>query len=735
MLDRVAERIAPTPGRLPDAAAETAFRLAPVLAALRRRQQVFLGCALLVPLLTAVAVGRMVPHYTAVGAVVFEPGEYAARELQSILRSDPATDAVLNSQVEIVRSLSAAAELLDKLNLAERAEFNADLRRPGVLARIGRAVASVPPIAWFVGGPASPTAPEAKRARLLQAVQSAIGVQVVRGSQVLQVSFSSTDPVLAATAANLVMQYYIDQQLESKFEAVRRASAWLEGRVADLRQEVRDAEDRIAAYRASQGLFQGVQAGIDTEQISRLTADLVQARADLAHVEGRLKAARGHAGAADQAAVAPSVAQLRAQQDQLAAQLQAVMVRLGPNHPEALGLEHQLAEMSRAVNAEVARTVAAAEADLRASRARVSALEAALQRSHQQVDTSAQAQVPLNAMQREADAARGLLATVLERMQQTTQQTAIEKADARIISRALPPAGPSFPKPTLMVGLAAVCGLMLGGTLAYVLELIDNSLHSGEDGRRWFGLPCFALLPELTSRQLGRLRVDEYVAYKPLSPFAEQLRALRAGLFLGGLSPVVVAITAARPAEGKTALALALGRSCAMAGERVLVLDCDVREPALGRLMKADAESGLTDVLLGFAQLQDVVRPDELTGLRYIPAGSPQADSAALFTSAALTALLVAARQHYDLILLDAPPALAMADARLVSRLADATVLCVRWRQTPRAVVSHALDLLAEAQAHVCGLVLTRVDARQHGRAGYADSDIYTPRYGGYFHE
>jgi capsular exopolysaccharide synthesis family protein len=172
-----------------------------------------------------------------------------------------------------------------------------------------------------------------------------------------------------------------------------------------------------------------------------------------------------------------------------------------------------------------------------------------------------------------------------------------------------------------------------------------------------------------------------------------------------------------------------------MAGERVLVLDCDVREPALGRLLQADAASGLTDVLLGFAKLAEVVRQDDLTGLRYIPAGSPQADSAALFTSAAMGALLAAARQHYDLILLDAPPALAMADARLVSRLADATVLCVRWRQTPRTVVAHALDLLAEAQAHVCGLVLTRVDARQHGRSGYADADIYTPRYGGYFHD
>ncbi len=746
---------------------DNAAGLALALAVLRRRRLALIVTMLLVPLLGWIALGQMTPRYSAAAIVLYEPNAFAARELQSILRVDPTTEAVMYSQAEIVRGLRIAERVAGRFALYDNPEFNAELRPPGgprrwleatrafgakLLARAGlfdRAGAredEKPPILQDPGD---------RRDAVALAVRDAIAVAIPKGSRVLEVTFTSQDRHLAADAANLIAELYIRDQLDAKFAAVRHATDWLEARVGELRRDVGTAEDRIAAYRASRGLVKGVLAGLDTEQASRLSMDLAQARNEMSQVQARLDAARGRQGAASQAAIAPSVGPLRVQQDQLAAQLQSLLARHGPRHPDTIALQSQLAEAARSVGAEIARVVGAAEAELHADRERVGSLEAGLRAVMATQERNEQAQVPLNALQRDADASRTLLQSVLERVQQTVQQTAIETPDARLVSAAMPPGQPSTPRRMPLLSAAVAFGLFFGLLLAYLLELADATFRSGEDVRHFLGLPCFALVPEIPRRALGRLRVEDYIAHKPLSAFAEQLRALRAGLWLGtgsrpegsrdgglrpgsyesGLRPRVVAITAARPAEGKTTVALALARAAAMAGERVVVLDCDIREPGLGRKLAADGNLGLVDCLLGHATLAELIRRDRLTSLDFIPAGAAETHSLGLLMSEAMEAVLEALRQDYDLVLLDAPPCLAMADARILARLADATLLCLRWRSTPRGVVRDALELLGQARAQLIGVALTRVDVRAHVRSGFADAEIYHPRYGGYFRQ
>ena len=722
----------PAAPRLPvpvDGLERGAATLAAILAVLRRRGRAILLCALAVPILAALALARTTPRYTAHVAVIFEPSEYVLRELQSILRSDPTNDSLMASQVEIVRGLGIAERLADRLKLAEQPYFNASLRPASPLRRLAGRVMGAGP-----GGMTAESAEDIRR-DVIQATQAAIAVRPVKSSHVLDIAFTTADAGLAARAANLAAELYIQDQLEAKVAAVRRANGWLESRIGDLRRDVREAEGRIASYRASQGLSQGVQAGLETERASRLNADLQVARNDLAQLQGKLDAARGRAGAAAQAAVAPSVVMLRARHDDLSAQLQALLTRLGPNHPTAMALRNQVAEVDRAVGGEVARVVAATDAEMRATRQRVASLEQSLKEVQALQGQNAQAQIPLSAMERDAEASRTLLQTVLEGVQRTAQQTVIERADARVISRALIPAEASSPRSALVMGAALALGLLLGLLLAWLLELSDSTLRSGEEVSGVLALPCYALIPELMGLQLGRMRVADYITQRPLSPFSEQLRALRAGLWLGLKQPKVIAITAARPDEGKTTVTLALARSAAMNGERVAVLDCDVRQPGLGRLLGADAMLGLTDYLQGRASLEQVLRRDSLTSMEYIAAGSAEVMAQGLFTSAAMAALLAQLRETHDLILLDAPPAAAMTDARIIARLADTTLFCVRWHHTPRSVVRHAMTLLEEAQAKLAGVVLTRVDVKAHARSGFADAEVYHPRYGGYFRE
>ena len=393
-----------------------------------------------------------------------------------------------------------------------------------------------------------------------------------------------------------------------------------------------------------------------------------------------------------------------------------------------------MAETQRAVSAEIARVVAATEADVRADRERVAMLEQNLRDAQAQVERGSQAQIPLNAMQRDVEASRTLLQAVLERLQQIAQQEAIETPDAHEIL-ALPPARPSAPRTVPLMAASGVFASVFGLLLVYLFELADGTFRSGDDIRSVLGLPCFALIPRIGRRALGQLGIADYAAHKPHSPLAEQLRALRTGLWLWPNRPRIVSVTAARPAEGKTTVALSLGRLAAMNGERVVVLDCDIRKPAHERLMHAETGPGIGDCLQGTAALADVIRKDRLTSMDYIPAGGAKADALGLLMSAAMARLLQTLRQDYDLVLLDAPPAQAATDARIIAAAADATLLCVRWRSTPRDVVLHALDLLEEAHANVVGAALTQVDVRSHVRSGYADAGVYHPRHGGRYRE
>ena len=698
-----------------------------MLGILRRHLTAWLAVTLLVPVAGIVALHRIVPVYTASGMLIYEPNEFKAQAMQSVLRQDPATEATMASQAELLQSLHIAQKLAERGGLDSNPEFNPARRPPSWTKRV---------LAWWSPDPA-PQAPgpilDKDRDSMLLAVQAALHARPVRFSRVLEVTFTAQDPVVAAAAVNNAMDVYIKDQYGRKARAVRRATEQLQQRADALRQETRQNEDAIAAYRARLGLFQGIHAGLEAEQVTHLTEDLVHARTELANADARLDAARGKAGAGAQAAVAPSVVQLRAQQDQLASQAQARQARLGASHPESEGVRRQADGAQRAVAAEIGRVVASIEAERRAAKDRVATLEFNVRTAQEEAERTARAQIPLNAMQRDSDAARAQLQAVLLQIQDNAQKASIETAEAHEISQALPPRQPSWPPSGPFTAAAGAAGVFLGFLAVYLLHVFDSTVNSGEDIRTTTALPCFALLPQVGKRALGHLRVEDYAARRPLTAFAEQIRGLRAALWLGAHRPRIIAIAAARPGEGKTVLTLSLGRSARLAGEKVLLIECDLRQPKFAHIFGSDAAPGLSDFLRGTAAMDAIAREDPITGLTYIPAGKPGGDMLSLFLSGAMARLLDVARGQYDLILLDTPPVQAMSEARVAAAIADAVLLCVRWRDTPRTVLRHAYDLLRETHANVIGTVLTRVDSRAHMRSGAADSEVYHRRYRSYY--
>ncbi|MDB5375470.1 MAG: Capsular exopolysaccharide family, partial [Belnapia sp.] len=509
-----------------------------LLAALRRRRLVLILCALLFPIAAFVAAKQLTPRYTASATVMFEPTDYTATELQSILRDETTTDAVLASQVDVIRSLSVARRIVRQFDLTNREEFAwwvREAKRPeGLLYRwqdaISRRVATLSPDLGELLAPEAPEprpAPDRAEISAAEAVRDRLLVVVVRNSRVLTVQFTSEDAQLSTDVANLASELYIADQLEAKFTAVRRANDWLDGRVTQLRAELQTTENRMAELRTRSGLTRGVSAGLATEQVSKINTDLIDARNQLATAEARLNAARRGGGGADLTALgASNLTGARAARDDARREMERLQATLGANHPDVRAARSRLAETERAVGGETGRVVQALDAEARAARARVDSLETALKGQEGRLNQSQGAEIQVAALERDADASRSLLRAVLERSQQTVSQTAIEKPDARVLSPATIPSLPSFPKVPLFVAAAAILGVLFGLLVIWFLEQADSTIRSGEEVRAALGLPCLALVPMLKRGLLGRHKVEDYVVRKPLSPFSESMRTL-----------------------------------------------------------------------------------------------------------------------------------------------------------------------------------------------------------------
>ncbi|HEX2941032.1 MAG TPA: hypothetical protein VHO91_08295 [Rhodopila sp.] len=720
--------------------------LAPFLSAIRQRRAVLLTVLILIPLCTWLVLRQITPLYTATGALIYEPSGYRVQELQSILRTDPTNEAMMSSQVEVLQSLHIAQKVAERAHLFDDPAFN-EAARPAppwttVLLRLhtllGMDIDDPPPnlapdlapdrlAPDRAAGDAVHRDPQ--RDRTLQTVTAALHATQLGVSHVIAVSFTAADPQVAANAVNIAMDAYIKEQYAAKHRAVDTATRLLRAQADQLRQQVSGIEERMSAYRTRHGLSQGVQAAPDTEEITHLTEDLAKARAELAGADARLDAARGRAGAEAQAAVAPSVVTMRTQRDQLAAAIQAQSARLGSAHPEARGLAREYAEAQRALSAETGHVVAAIEADQRAASQRVATLEAMLRQAEAAAEDADRAQIPLNQMGRDRDAARAQLQAVLARIEQTTQQAFIETPEAHEISLALPPRYPSAPHVLRTMAAATAASVFLGLLLIHLLRMADGTVRSGDDLRQRTALPCMALIPAVGKRALGHVPIHDYAVHRPHSVFAEQIRWLRAALALGAGQPRVIAITAAQEAEGVSVLTLALGRSAQTTTDKVLVIECAVRQPSFRARLTLPAAPGMTDILRGEADWRDAVQRDPLSGMDVITAGKPQGDILGLFESQNMRGFLEETREHYSLILLDTPPVEAHADTHVLTMLADATLLCVHWRRTTARTVAHALAVLNDARATVIGTVLMRVDRQAHLRSGYADAAVYDRRH------
>jgi len=274
---------------------------------------------------------------------------------------------------------------------------------------------------------------------------------------------------------------------------------------------------------------------------------------------------------------------------------------------------------------------------------------------------------------------------------------------------------------------SALIGLGIGFWTALLVDYMDRGVGGAAKAMKKTGRPVIGSVPLLRKRDLAnvsRNRVADFVIANPMSAYAESLRNLRTSLYYADQRepPKLICVTAVRHGEGKTTTALALGRVAALAGQRVLIVDCDLRRHALSRMLGLSSEKGIVEAVSNDVAWRDVVLRDQPSGADLLLMSDSHYRPRDLFNSPAMERIFSEFRAGYDLVILSAPPALSVADTRTISRLSDRTVLVAHWTRTPSTLLRSAIGLLEQTGSDVSGLVLNFVDPRARGRLTETDA-------------
>lgn len=683
-----------------------------IFAMLRRRKWWVLTTIALVLAATALAYLLTPKQYVANATVALDRRTVElVATAQGANPTLPTDSPTVDTAVQVLTSPTLAAEVVDTLGLAR-----------------------VPGIGQPEDGEAIPAA--AARGRAIGYVRGGLAVKRTGLSYAIAVQFSGRDRESTSRIVNGIIDRYISDQRTDKEDERGRQAALLRERINQLRGQLIQAESAVARYRGATNLIDVQKDSTAVQQqMSVLSTQLATAEAERAAAQARLAAnANGSAESA-------LIRDLRSQQATLSAQRAGLASRYGPLHPDLARIDRQLADINGAVAAERGRIRDNLQADLSVASERSGAVRGALNRAQGGLAAGNAASVQLNELERNAESTRGLYQALLDRYRQAVAAQGTDQSNAYIISRATTPSNPAAPNPMLFGIGGLVAALLAAGAVVALTELMENGLRSRRDVERQLGLPVIGTVPDLVSVPGGEAsRGDpmgpaDFLVANEGSVFSEAFRSIRAALRVGQSGPLVrsLAVTSALPDEGKTTTSICLARSAALAGSRVVLVDCDVRRRASSKQMGPQAAHGLLDVLHDGVPVEQALMRDEATGAFVLAQSGKRSNESDLMTSEAMARLIADLQERFDLVILDLAPVLPLAEARAIAEMADGVLLVARWRKTPATAAKLALDLLNRAGADVKGAALTMVDLRAQSRAGLGDEMMYYGKFKNYY--
>jgi capsular exopolysaccharide synthesis family protein len=632
------------------------------------------------------------------------------------------------TQYELLRGRALADKVVARLGR----ETEAELSTGPLLTPWSRLRQAVRP-------PATPVRPPEPAAMAGEAFRSRVTVEPLPGSRLVNVRFRAYDADLAARALNTLAELYIEQALDLEFATATEAARWLAARLLEQQKKLEEAEQSLQRFKERERLVDaGPGRSLTDGQLLALNEALVAARTDRLTRQTLVDRVRStppsELGSLPVVIENPVVQGMKARLAELRDEERKLSETLGERHPDLLSLQDRIAAKESELREETSAIVRSVEA----------AYETAVQqeaRLGEELATAkalafAQERTTLRSavLEREVESRRSLLRELTARAQQTSLEAQLRFTNLRIVERAEPPRVPVLPRRAFNYQLALLIGLGLGVGLAVLVGRIDDTVKTPDDIAQLLGLPFLGMVPAVDQDLAPEPGPRLAVARAPQSAVAEAYRVVRTNLIFRAPAKrgQVVVMSSSSPGEGKTTTLANLAVSLAQNGARVLAIDADLRRPTLHAHFGLESAEGLSDVLSTAEPRPLPLRETDIPGLRLLSSGRIPENPAELLGSASLRGLLEAERERYDWILIDAPPILAMADAPILSALADGLVMVVWSEHCTRPALKRSLEQVRGVGGKLTGVVLNRVDLK---RNAYYYGQYYGEYYRRYYAE
>jgi capsular exopolysaccharide synthesis family protein len=620
------------------------------------------------------------------------------------------------TQTRIMTSRSVAERVSEKLGLGHDPEFLGVARIADPQAR-QRAMASI------------------DAATLLQ---GKLSVAPVKDTRLVTIRVEDSDPKRAALLANEVAEAYVAETLALKLRLSESANRWLEDRLTELEQKTKQSELAIYDFKKDADMLTTSledRASIVSQRLNTYNGALTDVRTRIAGLRARVEAIQSLRRGVDTAkepdwadvltqnqSVGPA-ATLKARYLQEKADCSALGERYLPGHPKLASCLEKVAVARQDLLHELDNVVRGAELELREATAKERNLEVLLASAKSEAFEVNKRQIEFERMKRESDNNQRLYDLVLKRLKDIELSSMLRTSNARVLDAARPAFGPIRPRVQSNLLLGLILGLVGGLALAFLMEQLDTSVTTQADVEERVGVPFLGVLPRVAlERTAPDDERDLYVFRHPRSAAAEACRAIRTNLlFMSPDRPLrTMLVTSSSPREGKSTCVITTGIAMAQSGNRVVLIDTDMRRPRLHRALGTPNERGVSSVLVGDATLDEVIKSTEVPGLFVIPSGPIPPNPAELFHTQSFRDFVAAVGGRFDRVIFDSPPVNAVADPVVLATQVDGVFLVIRAADTHRAMARRAVRVLTDVKTRIFGAVLN-------------DVELGSPKYGAYY--
>lgn len=562
-----------------------------------------------------------------------------------------------------------------------------------------------------------------------------VSIRPVPGSSLVDVAYTSPSAELSAQVANLWVDEFQESTLDRRFSSTAEARDFLEGRLGELRKKLEDSQRQLVSYAAKSGIVtlasnrdsEGSTDAAETLRVRNLRAlsdALNTATAQRIAAESQA----GQAGNANQVALSNiALNSMREKRTEVSAELARQRTVFEPAYPVIQGLQAQLAEIDRSISAEEGRVRNSAQTGYREALAREQQLQQKVNALRSDAMNEQRDSIQYAIFQREVDTNRELYEGLLQRYKEIGV-AGVGANNISIVDRSVVPVEPTSPSLPLNLALGLLAGFAAAGAYVFVREQLDQSIRDPQKVAEVFGLPLLGAIPEGEADDFDQSLLD------PKAPVSEAYMAVVSNMsFLTATgAPRSVAITSTRPNEGKSTSAFALAMAMARIGKKTVLVDCDLRNPSLHAFLGLSRDAGLSNLLSSggdFSQLEGLCEATETEGLDFLPAGRVPPNPGALLSSDGLQRVLARLLTRYDVIIVDAPPMLGLADAQLVAKAVEGVIYTIEANGVKTRAIQTALNRLRFAGAQLFGAMVTKLNS-SNSSFGYGYGYGYGYSYG-----